>query len=61
MCTLCSLPSVSEELLSQISTAQFTHVSVTSDLSQLAVTTHMNHVLLVHLSDYFEVRMYYMH
>ena len=55
MCTLCSLSSESEELLSQISTAQFTHLSVTSDLSQLAVTTHMNHVLLVNLSDYFEV------
>lgn len=55
-------PSESEELLSQISTAQFTHLAVTSDLSQLSVTTHMNHVLLVNLSDYFEVSMYiYIH
>ena len=61
VCTLCSLPSESEELLSQISTAQFTHLSVTSDLSQLAVTTHMNHVLLVNLSDYFEVVYVHVH
>ena len=45
----------SEELLTQISTAQVTHLAVTSDLSQLAVATTSNHILLVKLTEYFEV------
>ena len=47
--------SESEELLAKISTTQFTHLTVTSDLSQLAVTTNSKHILLVSLPDYFEV------
>ena len=47
--------SESEELLAKISTTQFTHLAVTSDLSQLAVTTNSKHILLVNLPDYFEV------
>ena len=55
--SVCLLDSVteSEELLTQISTAQFTHLAVTSDLSQLAVATTSNHILLVNLTEYFEV------
>ncbi|CAI8051349.1 hypothetical protein GBAR_LOCUS28124, partial [Geodia barretti] len=45
----------SEELLTQISAAQFTHLAVASDLSQLAATTTSSHVLLINLPDYFEV------
>ena len=47
--------SESEELLTQISAAQFTHLAVSSDLSQLAATTTSSHVLLINLPDYFEV------
>ena len=47
--------SESEELLAKISTTQFTHLAVTSDLSQLAVTTNSKYILLVNLPDYFEV------
>ena len=35
-----SLLTESERLVSEISTAQFTHLAVISDLSQLVVTTH---------------------
>ena len=45
----------SEELLSQMSAAEFTHLAVTADHSQLTVTSYTNHVLFVNLPDYFEV------
>ena len=46
----------SEELLSQVRSARIYHVAISPDLIHLVATTQDNHLLLVNLPDYFQVR-----
>ena len=46
----------SEELLSQVRSARIYHVAISPDLTHLVATTQDNHLLLVNLPDYFQVR-----
>ena len=45
----------SEELLSKISSSHFIHTALSLDLSQLLVSTHNSHLLLISLPDYFQL------
>ena len=46
----------SEELLSQVRSARIYHIAISPDLIHLVATTQDNHLLLVNLPDYFQVR-----
>ena len=50
------LSTESEELLSQVRSARTYHVAISPDLIHLVVATQNNHLLLVNLPDYFQVR-----
>ena len=50
------LSTESEELLSQVRSARTYHIDISPDLIHLVVATQDNHLLLVNLPDYFQVR-----